>query len=439
MVTRRQFLGAIVLPAACRSVGPGPALRSDAHERVADLARRPGAPEDIAADEDYWFQVQEAFTPDRSMVNLNNGGVCPSPAPVQAAMRRYLEHANTAPAYVLWQLQEPQKETVRTRLAKLFGCEREEIAITRNASESLENVQLGFDLKPGDEVLTTNQDYPRMLTTWKQRARRDGIVLKQFSIPTACTDPAEIVRRFEQNVTARTRIIHMCHVINLTGQILPVKAVVQMGRAKGIPVIVDGAHSFGHISFQQSDLDCDYFGTSLHKFLFAPHGTGMLYVRKSKIPGLWPLMPAAETQDNDIRKFEEIGTHPAANFLAIADALTFHEAIGAERKEARQLYLRDRWAKRLAAQPRFRLHTSLEPGFATGVANVEIEGIATDKLASHLWEKHRIFTVAILFKNHEDQLEFQGLRVSPTVYNTLEEIDRFSEAMESVARNGLPA
>jgi selenocysteine lyase/cysteine desulfurase len=262
------------------------------------------------------------------MVNLNNGGVCPWPSSVQEAMKRYLDHANTAPAYVLWRLQEPQKETVRTGLARLFGCDREEVAITRNASESLENVQLGLDLARGDEVLTTNQDYPRMLTTWKQRVRRDGIVLRQFSIPTPCEDPAAIVRLFEQNITPRTRVIHMCHVINLTGQVLPVKSVVSMARTKGIPVIVDGAHSFGHIAFSHADLDCHYFGSSLHKFLFAPHGTGMLYVRKDKIPGIWPLMPAQETQDADIRKFEEIGTHPAANILAIADALTFHAAIG---------------------------------------------------------------------------------------------------------------
>ena len=438
MVSRRHFLGAIVLPAACRSVA-GPSLRSDANERVAELARHEGAPAEVAEDEDYWFQVQEAFTADRSMVNLNNGGVCPSPAPVQAAMKRYLDHANTAPAYVLWQLQEPQKETVRSGLAKLFGCDREEIAITRNASESLENVQLGLELERGDEVLTTNQDYPRMLATWKQRVRRDGIVLRQFSIPTPCEDPSAIVRLFEQHLTARTRVIHMCHVINLTGQVLPVKAVVHMARAKGIPVIVDGAHSFGHIAFSHADLDCDYFGSSLHKFLFAPHGTGMLYVRRSKIPGLWPLMAAYESQDADIRKFEEIGTHPAANTLAIADALTFHMAIGPERKAARQLYLRDRWAKRLAGQPRFRLHTSLAPGLATGVATVEIEGIEAGKLQAHLWEKERIFTTAIVFKNHEEKLEFQGLRISPVVYNTLAEIDRFSEAMERVARDGLPA
>ena len=431
---RRRALGAIYLPAVAWSLGCRTStLREDALERVAALPAVPGSPDDLASDEDFWREVQQAFTPDRSMVNLNNGGVCPSPAVVQASMKRYLDHANTAPAYVLWRLQEPQKETVRTGLAALFGCDREEIAITRNASESLENVQQGLDLERGDEVLTTDQDYPRMITTWKQRERRDGIVLRKVKIPVPCEDPAEVVRRFEAGITERTRALHMCHVINLTGQILPVKLVVEMARARGLPVIVDGAHSFAHLDFRHADLDCDYYGTSLHKFLFAPHGTGMLFVRKSKIPGLWPLMPAPAEMDADVRKFEEIGTHPAANFLAIADALTFHAGIGPARKQARLLFLRDRWAKRVASQPRFRLHTSLQPGFATGVATVEIEGIPAPKLSDHLWEKERIFTVAIV---HED---FQGIRVSPAVYTTLGEVDRFAEALEKIAKDGIPA
>jgi selenocysteine lyase/cysteine desulfurase len=438
MIHRRQFLGSIVVPAAAWSLAGAAALRANALERIAELGKTPGDPRDLAQDEAFWFQVQEAFTADRSMVNLNNGGVCPAPASVQAAMKRYLDHANTSPAYVLWRLQEPQKETVRKGLAALFGCDTEEIAITRNASESLENAQQGFDLQPGDEILTTNQDYPRMLTAWKQRERREKIVLKQFSIPVPCEDPGEIVRLFEEHITEKTRLILMCHVINLTGQVMPVKAVVAMARKRGIPVIVDGAHSFAHLDFKQADLDCDYFGTSLHKFLFAPHGTGLLYVRKEKIPALWPLMAAPESMDADIRKFEEIGTHPAANTLAIADALTFHAGIGPARKQERMLYLRDRWAKRLESQPRFRLHTSLKPGFATGVANVEIEGIDAPQLADHLWEKEKIFTVAIVFKNPDGVQEFQGLRVSPAVYTRLEEIDRFSAAMERVAKNGLP-
>jgi isopenicillin-N epimerase len=433
-LSRRQMFGAIYVPALAWSAGcRARSLGADAFDRLPAISAARGTPGEIAADEAYWREVELAFTPDRSMINLNNGGVCPSPAVVQASMKRYLDHANTAPAYVLWKLQEPQKETVRTGLAELFGCDREEIAITRNASESLENVQQGLDLERGDEVLTTSQDYPRMITTWKQRERRNGIVLKQVKIPVPCEDPAAVVAAFESGITAKTRVLHMCHVINLTGQVLPVKLVVAMARKRGIPVIVDGAHSFAHLDFKHPDLDCDYFGTSLHKYLFAPHGTGMLFVRKEKIPGLWPLMPAPAEMDKDIRKFEEIGTHPAANFLSIADALVFHQGIGSAHKEARLLFLRDRWAKRLAAQPRFRLHTSLKPGFATGIANVEIEGVDSAKLADHLWEKERIFVVAI---KHD---EFQGIRVSPALYTTPVEVDRFAEAMERVAKAGLPA
>ena len=431
---RREFLGSIVVPAAASiPLGCAPVLRGDAHERVRGLALDPRAAEDVARDESFWFQVQQAFTPDRAMVNLNNGGVCPAPLVVQDAMKRYLDHANTAPAYVLWRVQAPQKETVRTGLARLFGADPEEIAITRNASESLENVQLGVDLEPGDEVVTTTQDYPRMLATWEQRVRRDGIVLRKIKLPVPCEDPAEIVRRFEAAIGPRTRFLHMCHVVNLTGQVLPVRDVVRMARAKGVQVVVDGAHSFAHLDFEHADLDCDYYGTSLHKFLFAPHGTGMLFVRRGKIEKLWPLMPAPEALDADIRKFEEIGTHPMANFLAIADALTFHHGIGPANKAARMLYLRDYWAKRLAEHPRVRFNTSLKPGFASGVCNVELEGVDTLKLSDHLWTKHKLFTVAIV---HD---EFQGVRVSPAVYTTLQELDRFCDVMEGVLRDGLPA
>jgi selenocysteine lyase/cysteine desulfurase len=214
--------------------------------------------------------------------------------------------------------------------------------------------------------------------------------------------------------------------------ILPVKRLVALARSKGVPTVVDGAHSFAHLDFKQADIDCDYFGTSLHKFLFAPHGTGMLYVRREKIRGLWPLMAAGDLLDDDIRKFEEIGTHPLANFLATAEALAFHELIGPARKQARQLYLRDFWAKRLQGSPRIRLHTSLAPGRSSGVAMVEIEGVDPNKLHEHLWNKERIFTVAILHP------QFQGLRISPTVYTRLSELERFCEAMERVVRDGLP-
>ncbi len=428
MSTRREFLGALGRTTfAAAALDPMRAVRA-----LEAFAQTPGSPEEVASNEELWFEVQQAFTVDRSLINLNNGGVSPSPAIVQNAMKRHLDFSNTAPVYTMWQILEPQREGVRRELAKTFGCSPEEMALTRNASESLQICQLGFDLKPGDEVLTTTQDYPRMITTWQQRERRDGIKLKQFSIPVPCEDPGQVVSLFEKNITPKTKLILMCHMINLTGQILPVKQVVHMARAKGIPVIVDGAHAFAHFDFTHADLDCDYYATSLHKWLFAPHGTGMLYVRQDKIAKLWPMMAAPEPMDNNIRKFEEIGTHPAANYLAIAEALTFHHGIGAKRKTARMTYLRDRWATRLMQNDRIKLNTSLKPGLACGLANVQMQGIDSVALGSHLWSKHRIIVTPI------KHAEFEGLRITPNVYTTLEEIDRFAEVMEDVLKNGLP-
>ncbi len=431
MQTRRQFLSAIGPPiAAAPVVLLDPAGARRALEAIA-LYDRP--PEEAVTDESFWFAVQQAFTVDRSLVNLNNGGVSPSPAIVQQAVKGHLDFSNEAPTYTMWRILEPQRERVRERLARHWGCDPEELALVRNASEGLQICQFGIDLDPGAEVLTTNQDYPRMLATFRQRERREGLKLKLFSIPVPAEDPARVVSLFEEQITERTKLILMCHVINLTGQILPVRNVARMAHARGIPVIVDGAHSFAHFDFQLPELECDYFATSLHKWLFAPHGTGLLYVKKDRIGDLWPMMAAEETLKEDIRKFEEIGTHPAAPYLAIAEALTFNQGIGIPRKTARLHLLRDRWAKRLLQHDRVRLHTSLKPGFAGGIATVEIDGIDPGDLCGHLFSKHRIIVTPI---NHD---EFQGIRVSPSVYTTLEEIDRFSEAMETVIEKGLPA
>lgn len=435
MYSRRRFLGALGIPVAAATAGAALNLEGVAHALGAlrERSREHATLEEAAGDEDFWFEVGQAFTVDRSLVNLNNGGVSPSPAWVQEAMKRHLDYSNTAPPYSMWKILEPQREAVRERLGREFGCDPEEVALTRNASEGLQICQFGFDLRPGDEVLTTNQDYPRMITTFLQRERREGIVLRRFSIPIPAEDPDEIVSLFERNITPKTKLILMCHMINITGQILPVRAVVEMARSRGIPVIVDGAHALAHFDFKISELDCDYYATSLHKWLFAPHGTGLLYVRKDKIRELWPLMAATEKMDEDIRKFEEIGTHPAANYLAIAEALSFHQGIGGKRKQARLVYLRDYWAKRLLEHRRVRLHTSLKPGFACGIATVEIEGVEPGALDAWLWEKHRILATPIVHQ------EFRGIRVSPSVYTTLQELDRFCDAMEQVIQHGLPA
>ena len=432
-LNRRDFLAKVgkgVGLAALTSAAVG-ALVEDlqaATKRIAHLSAT-----DAAADEDFWYHIQKQFTVTRGIINLNNGGVSPSPRVVTEAFVHYTWEQEDLPAYTMWQVLEPQCETVRAGLAEIFGCTSEEIAITRNASESLEILQLGMDLKSGDEILTTTQDYPRMLTTFRQRELREGLKLNMISIPIPPKNLSEITDAFAKAITPRTKVIHISHVINLTGQIVPVREICDLARSKGIEVIVDGAHSFAHFAFTQKDIGCDYFGTSLHKWLFAPKGTGLLFVKKEKIEKIWPLMAAEKRQATDIRKFEEIGTHSAAMRLAIGEAIVFHRGIGAERKEARLRYLSRHWMNALKELPNVRFNTSFDAAQSCGLANVEIVGVDTAALQAYLWNKHKIFTVAII---HD---EFKGLRITPNVYTALWELDRFCDVMETVARKGLPS
>ena len=427
MFTRRAFLQST----GSAGIAAAVAFRDDGFSRVEAAARHvEGRPlEDVAADENYWREIQQAFTLDRTIINLNNGGCCPSPRVVHEAFKRYLDISNQAPVYHMWQVLEPNIESVRRRLAAAFGCEADEMAITRNASEALQIAQLGIDLKPGDEVVTTNQDYGRMLDTWEQRVRRDGIKLSKVSFPVPPKSMDVLAERLLSAITPATKVLHFCHITNLTGQIFPVKKIADEARRRGIKTVVDGAHAFGHFPFKASDLGCDYYGTSLHKWLLAPIGTGFLYVRKENIASLWPLTPAAASRSNDIRKFEEIGTHPAANHNAIAEALTFHEGIGIERKSARLRYLRDRWATRLGKNAKVKIHTNLDPAHSCAIGCVQIVGVPTPKVVSTLWEKWRIIATPIV------HAEYEGLRVTPNVYTTLEEVDTFASAMEEIARS----
>jgi selenocysteine lyase/cysteine desulfurase len=429
---RRRFLS---------SVGKGLGLAALSSSTVASLlkdvkaaARRVAhlSAEDAARDEDFWFEIQQSFSVTRGIVNLNNGGVSPSPRVVTEALVRYIWQQEDATAYTMWEILEPQSETIRTGLAELFGCDREEIAITRNTSDSLEAVLLGLDLKRGDEVLTTTQDYPRMLTTLRQRERREGVVLKTFKIPIPPKDPSEITAAYEANITPRTRVILVSHVINITGQINPVREVCELARKRGIEAVVDGAHSFAHFQFKRDDLGCDYFGTSLHKWLHAPKGTGLLYVRKDKIKNVWPLFAAEKSQDADIRKFEETGTRSAAPRLAIGEALLFHQGVGPARKEARLRYLARHWMNQLKDEPNVRFNTSFDDRQSCAIANVQVADTDPSAVCAHLMSRHKIYATPIL---HE---EFKGVRVTPSVYTTLEELDRFCEAMRTIAKKGLP-
>lgn len=424
MTSRRQFVQSLAGAGAAL-----PMFRPDAIRRaVRATGRLHGAPDD----ERYWGEIQRAFDADRTMINLNNGGVCPTPTHVLEQMIRDLRFSNELPVHHMWKVLEPRIESVRRELAHDFGCDPEEMAITRNASEGLETLILGRDMKPGDEVIVTNQNYGRMITTWDQRVRRDGIVIKTVSFPVPPPSADHLVEIFRRAITPRTRVIEVTHITNLTGQIFPVRDIMTMAAERNVEVFVDGAHAYAHFPFTRDELAVDFYGTSLHKWLLAPIGTGFLYVRKERIAGLWPLMAAPKAMDANIRKYEEIGTHPAANHNAIAAALAFHRSIGAERKIERLRYLRNRWAKRLLAySPRVRVPTPLDSPDAGAIALVSVEGVDPGALTDWLLEKHRIVTVAI---KHS---EFSGIRVTPNVYTTIDEVDRFAATMELAIRTGV--
>lgn len=430
MTSRRSFVSGM----AAAGLGSTAMFRKTAIGSMfrANVIAGERSPAELAEDESYWAEIQRAFDVDRTMINLNNGGISPTPSHVLEAMIRDLKFTNELPVEHMWRVLEPRIESVRRDLAREFGCDPEEMAITRNASEANEIMIFGLDLKRGDEVVVSNQNYGRMLTAWDQRVRREGIVLKQISFKVPPPSQKYIFEQFTAAVTPKTRVIELPHITNLTGQIMPIRELVDFAKPRGIEVIVDGAHAFAHFPFKRDDLGADFYGTSLHKWLLAPIGTGFLYVRKEKQKNLWPLMAAAETQNNDIRKFEEIGTHPAANHNAISAALAFHRGIGTDRKIARLRYLRDRWAKRLLAEsPRVKVLTPLDSKYSGAIGLVSVDGLDFGKLGGWLLSKHRIVNTPI------QHAEFTGLRITPNVYTTVDEIDTFADKMTEAIKKGI--
>jgi isopenicillin-N epimerase len=415
-------------------------MNASSLERVvaASQAEADRTPEEVAQNEFFWREIQLAFKLDRTLINLNNGFTSPTPRVALESVWRYMDMVNMLPVHYQAMIAR-NVETIRLRMAAEFGCQPEELALTRGASEAMQIVQNGLDLKGGDEVITTEQDYPRMLTTWDQRMRREGIKVTrlQFPVPTTQDD---LYQRFEKAVTPRTKVFHFCHTTNLTAQLFPVQRLSRLARSKGIVTIVDGAHALGHFPFKLRDLECDAYGVSLHKWLLAPIGNGCLYVRREMIPRFWPLQAAPEQQDNDIRKFEAIGTHPWAIRAALGEALAFHQAIGAERKAARLRYLTLRWANALKKYPRVRFLSNLgEPAEVWGVAAVNIDGTDVRDLAKFLMDKYRIVVVPLVGGAPPNQVfDYQAIRVSPNVYTTLEEIDTFVMAMEDAVKGGVP-
>ena len=411
-----------------------PTMRADAFTHLLRAGERAGGrpPASAADDEAYWGEIQRAFDIDRTMVNLNNGGCSPAPTHVLEQMIRDLRFSNELPVDHMWRVLEPRIESVRRDLAAEFGCDPEEMAITRNASEANETMIFGTDLARGDEVIFTTQNYPRMQNAWRQRERREGIVLKRVKIETPVASTASYVEHIASAITPRTKVIEIMHISFQTGYIAPVREIVELARPRGIKVFVDGAHAFAHFPFKRDDLGCDYYGTSLHKWMQAPIGTGFLYVRRDKVKSLWPLMAGGVEQEDNIRKYEEIGTHPAANHNAIAVAIAFHRSIGAERKIARLRLLRDRWAKQvLASSDRAHMITEIGPTKSGAIGVLAIDGMDMGKLGGWLLDRHHIVTTPMVTD------EFQGIRITPNVYTTLDEVDLFADRVSRAIRGGM--
>lgn len=423
---RRDFVAALGgVPAVLRE-GP----RSWLTEALRSASGQ--TPEQTAQDEGFWLRVRQAFTLDSNHVNLNSGSVSPAPRVVSDAMHRYWTVTNMSPSLYVDELFYPEVELVRRRLAAQFGCDAEELALTRNTSESLQIVQLGLPLEAGDEVVITTQDYPRMITAWRQRAARDGVVIRFVRFPVPPPSMDDLYERVMAAVTPRTRVVHFCHMTYTTGQIFPVKRLCQEARRRGLVSIVDGGHTFAQFPFTRDDLDCDVYGSSLHKWLCAPVGNGILYVRRPLIGAIWPLMAADDPRADDIRKFEQIGTYPIALRNAVTDALTFHQELGPERKAARFRYLRERWMRAVAGMRGVHLLTSMDPEQACALGAMRIDGIGAQALTDHLLRRYRIHVRPRFVPD-----EWEGIRVTPNVFTTLEEVDLFIEAIGAVALKGL--
>ena len=429
MANRRSFLhklagfaGAAVTPAFFNTADGRNLLR--ALEQHAHLTA-----DDVIEDETFWYQIKQAYSVSSNIINMNNGGVSPQPKVVQEAVERYNRLSNETPSYYMWRTLDEGREPLRRKLADLGGCSNEEIAINRNSTEALETVIFGLRLKAGDEVVLTKQDYPNMINAWKQREKRDGIVLKWINFEFPIEDNAKIVKTFVDAFTPKTKVVHMTHIINWNGQILPVKEISAEARKRGIDSLCDAAHSFALTQYKISDLGCDYLGASLHKWLCAPFGTGMLYVKKDKIKNLYPLFGAPDAESADIRKFENLGTRSFAIEQGIGQAIDFHHMIGSERKEKRLHYLKNYWAEKVLQNPRVKVHTSLKPEFACAIGLVSVDGKTPGDLGNHLFSKYKIHCVPIDWEN------IHGVRLTPNVYTTTRELDVLVEGILDLAKS----
>ena len=424
---RRSFLYKAGLASATAFISSltNPVWSRNLEKAILDVEGLSGA--ELAGEEDFWYYIQQAFTVSSGIINLNNGGVSPAPKTVQDAMKRYYDLSNEAPSYYMWRILDQGRETLRANLARIAGCSKEEIAINRNASEGLETIIFGLTFKPGDEVVAARQDYPNMVHAWNQRVLRDGIKINWVNLELPTEDENYLVQQYVNAFTPKTKVVHITHIINWNGQILPVRKIAEAARKRGIEVIVDGAHSFAHVDFSVPDLGADYFATSLHKWLYAPIGSGLLYVKKDKIKNLYPLFATEQPLKDDIRKFEQLGTRPFFIEQAIGKAVEFHEMIGAERKEKRLHYLKNYWMEKVNQIPKVKIHTSLNPKWGGAIGIVSVQGKKSGDLDNYLFSQYKIHTTTIEWEN------IRGVRITPNVYTTLKNLDTLVQGIREFA------
>ena len=384
------------------------------------------SPQAAAADEAFWSEIRAAY-PKYSYINLENGFSSPEPAATFDAFQRHQREINDGLSFYMRRKKAADDAAVKSQLAALAGVPVDEIVITRNTTESLGTVTHGIDLAPGDEAVMCNQDYGSMLEQFRQQSRRRGLKCVEIAIPLLPRDDEEMVETYARAFTPRTKLLLVSHMVNITGQILPVRKIADMAHAHGVAVIVDAAHSFAHVNFTLPELDGDYLGASLHKWLCTPLGAGLLHIKKDKIKTVWPLFGDTARAEDDIRKLERIGTHPAWTTMAIGDAIRFHTMIGSARKEARLRYLQQYWTDKVRGIPKVYLNTPTG-NRACGIANVGINGMTPAALATALFDKYNIFTVAI------DTVAVKGTRVTPHLYTTTAELDAFVKAVGELAR-----
>ena len=382
---------------------------------------------DVAKDEEFWLKIRGDYTLKPEYINLENGYYCFMPTQTLEHQIEHMRMVNYEGSYYMRTVQVDNKKKVANKIAEIVGCTGEEVVITRNATESLDLIIGGLHWNAGDEAVMAEQDYGAMLNHFKFVERRFGVVNKMVSIPNHPKDDQEIVDLYAAAITDKTRLLMVCHMVNITGQVLPIRKIVDMAHARGVEVMVDGAHAFCHVDFNMQELACDYYGSSLHKWLSAPLGSGMLYVKKDKIDNIWPLLAERDLEPNDIGRLNHIGTHPVHVDLAILNAIEYQNVIGMKRKEARLKYLQHYWTSQLRDHANVIINTPVEMQRHGGIGNVGVDGIEPADLASLLMAEYRIFTVAI------DRPGVRGLRITPNVYTTTAELDSLVSAIQEIA------